>query len=153
MSERLSEQLERLIANVKHGRDGRDGHDGRDGADGQPGDRGERGPIVKHEWRGTALQLEKADGSWGEPIDLKGERGETGKSGKSGADGVNGKDGAPGINGKDSSIPGPPGPAGEPGQIGPMPKHRWDDTELQFEMQPGVWGKKVDLQGPPEGGR
>lgn len=33
--------------------------------------------------------------------------------------------------------------------MGPMPRHEWRGTELRFEMQPGVWGRYTDLQGPP----
>lgn len=45
--------------------------------------------------------------------------------------------------------PGPPGPPGKAGDIGPMPLHQWRDTELRFELKPGIWGKWTDLQGPP----
>jgi hypothetical protein len=48
--------------------------------------------------------------------------------------------------------PGPPGPPGPQGDVGPMPRHRWRGTALQFE-QPrddgkSEWGEAVDLQGP-----
>lgn len=38
------------------------------------------------------------------------------------------------------------------GPIGPMPKHQWRGSELRFEVQPGKWGKRVDLRGPPGAG-
>lgn len=53
-----------------------------------------------------------------------------------------------GIQGKQGEI-GPRGPQGPRGPIGPMPRHEWDGTELRFEIEPGVWGAFVDLQGPP----
>lgn len=37
---------------------------------------------------------------------------------------------------------------GPPGPMGPMPKHRWRGTSLQFERAPNEWGTLVDLQGP-----
>lgn len=45
-------------------------------------------------------------------------------------------------------IPGPQGVQGPQGEIGPMPKHAWRGTELAFELEPGVFGKFTDLQGP-----
>lgn len=62
-------------------------------------------------------------------------------------DGINGKDGLQGSKGDR-------GPKGDKGDLGPMPKHRWDGTKLQFEQGPdgNEWGKKVDLQGPPGAG-
>lgn len=47
---------------------------------------------------------------------------------------------------------GPPGPQGPQGDIGPMPLHRWDETKLQFEIEPGKWGAAVDLRGPAGNG-
>lgn len=38
--------------------------------------RGPKGDIINHEWIGTSLKLENPDGSWGFPIDLKGEKGD-----------------------------------------------------------------------------
>jgi len=29
-----------------------------------------------------------------------------------------------------------------------MPKHEWRGTEIRFEIEPGVWGQWVDLEGP-----
>ena len=58
-----------------------------------------------------------------------------------------------GADGKDGQR-GPKGDKGDTGDIGPMPRHRWDGTALQFEQGPdgNEWGKKVDLQGPPGSG-
>jgi hypothetical protein len=46
---------------------------------------------------------------------------------------------------------GPQGLRGLQGDIGPMPRHRWDGTKLQFEQGPdgGKWGEAVDLRGSP----
>lgn len=45
------------------------------------------------------------------------------------------------------SIKGDQGPPGPRGPIGPMPRHEWDGTELRFELEPGKWGRWVDLKG------
>ena len=62
-------------------------------------------------------------------------------------DGINGKDGLQGPKGDH-------GRQGPKGDLGPMPRHRWDGTALQFEQGPdgNEWGKKVDLQGPAGAG-
>ncbi len=59
------------------------------------------------------------------------------------------------LNGKDGiGIQGPPGPRGpkgeqgDDGEIGQMPRHEWESTKLRFEIEPGIWGKFTDLQGP-----
>lgn len=82
-----------------------------------------------------------------------GPAGADGAPGRDGRDGINGVDGAPGrdgINGADGrdGRDGKDGVDGKDGDIGPMPKHEWQGTKLRFEMQPGQWGKFVDLQGP-----
>ena len=61
-----------------------------------------------------------------------------------GPPGSNGERGDQGIQGKQ----GDRGARGDPGPIGPMPRHEWKGTELRFEIEPGEWGKFVDLQGP-----
>lgn len=77
---------------------------------------------------------------------LQGPPGEKGETGRPGADSVvPGPPGKAGRNGKDSTVP---GPRGEPGPMGPMPAHEWDGTELRFEIDIGIWGPWVDLQGP-----
>jgi hypothetical protein len=42
------------------------------------------GPVPAHRWRETKLQFEQPDGSWGDAVDLKGEKGERGQNGASG---------------------------------------------------------------------
>ena len=41
------------------------------------------------------------------------------------------------------------GEQGEPGPMGPMPRHRWEGTALQFEQGPDgeEWGELVELKG------
>lgn len=53
-----------------------------------------------------------------------------------------GKPGKPGISPQPE-----PAITGDPGPIGPMPKHRWSGTALQFETAPGIWGPLRDLEG------
>lgn len=42
----------------------------------------------------------------------------------------------------------PPEP-GPRGRIGPMPKHQWDGRRIRFEIEPGKWGKWIDLAQEP----
>lgn len=48
------------------------------GDSGDPGEKGETGPMPKHEWNGTRLRFEQADGKWGKAVDLKGNQGDAG---------------------------------------------------------------------------
>lgn len=75
-------------------------------------------------------------------VSIKGDAGKDGKDGRDGKDGlsVRGKAGKDGRDGKD-------GKDGERGPIGPMPKHKWTGTQLQFEKPDGKWGRAVDLKG------
>ncbi len=57
---------------------GQPGKDGRNGVDGKNGKDGKNGQPPEHEWEDTKLRFKNPDGSWGEKVDLKGERGETG---------------------------------------------------------------------------
>ena len=41
-----------------------------------PGPKGDTGSIPKHEWDNTSLRFENQDGSWGEFVDLKGDKGD-----------------------------------------------------------------------------
>lgn len=71
-------------ADGKDGAPGRDGADGKDGVHGRDGVDGKDGATPKHEWSGSKLRFEQADGSWGEWVDLRGPKGATGKNGSSG---------------------------------------------------------------------
>jgi hypothetical protein len=63
-----------------HGEVGKQGEPGPRGPQGPQGPKGDTGPAPEHEWRGTALRFEHADGSWGEYVDLKGPPGDSGKT-------------------------------------------------------------------------
>lgn len=55
-----------------------DGKDGDRGPRGPRGPEGPTGPAPEHEWKETKLRFEKPDGSWGEFVELKGEKGDNG---------------------------------------------------------------------------
>ena len=57
-----------------------DGVDGEKGEKGERGDKGETGKTPKHEWKKTKLRFENPDGTWGEFVNLKGDKGEAGTS-------------------------------------------------------------------------
>ena len=61
---------------------GAEGQRGPKGEKGEQGPKGDRGPMPKHEWVGTKLRLQQANGKWGEAVDLKGEKGRDGLSGR-----------------------------------------------------------------------
>ena len=63
------------------GVNGRDGVDGRDGRDGQQGRDGMMGPMPNHRWVGTALSFQNPDGTFDDPVDLRGMDGTDGGSG------------------------------------------------------------------------
>jgi hypothetical protein len=109
--------------NGKKGDPGVNGRQGIAGPPGPPGEKGETGPPPDHEWRGTEVRFEAADGGWGEYIDLKGDPGNDGK----------------------------PGAAvtlrGERGETGPSPSHEWNGTGLRFENPDGTFGEYTDLKG------
>ena len=92
-------------------------------------------------------ELKRLPGPQGEP-GKDGERGPRGEPGKDGKPGEPGPKGEPGKDGE-RGPKGDPGKDGERGDIGPMPKHQWRKTELRFELEPGKWGKWVDLKGDP----
>lgn len=147
--ERMAELEKIATAPAKHGnhgKHGRDGTDGRNGRDGAPGQHGKDGVNGKD---GTSVTIQDVeplikDAVAQIPVPKDGRDGEHGKQGIQGLrgkDGLQGIQGLPGNNGTD-------GKDGETGPIGPMPRHEWRGTELRFEIQPGKWGKFVDLEGP-----
>lgn len=99
------------------GQDGMDGANGADGMDGAPGQ------MPGHQWEGTALQFQNPDGTWGNSVELKGEKGEPGEKGEKGD----------------------PGPANGP--KGDKPDHKWEGSALSFENPDGSWGESVNLKG------
>jgi hypothetical protein len=56
------------------------GDKGDSGKTGSKGDAGDTGPAPEHKWRGTKLQFQHPDGSWGDLVDLKGKEGKGGTS-------------------------------------------------------------------------
>lgn len=60
---------------------GERGARGPKGERGPKGDTGARGPIPDHEWDGTRLRFQEADGDWGKWVDLKGPPGQNGFGG------------------------------------------------------------------------
>jgi len=69
------------------GVDGKDGHTGAKGAPGKQGEKGDKGDTPAHEWIGTGLRFERPDGTWGETVDLRGQKGSRGDKGASGGGG------------------------------------------------------------------
>ena len=70
-------------AEGRQGWGGTKGDPGPRGKQGEKGERGEPGPMgprPDHEWRGSELRFEHADGSWGEYVDLRGPPGRNGAS-------------------------------------------------------------------------
>lgn len=56
------------------------GDKGDKGDTGKTGSKGDTGPAPEHKWRGTKLQFQQPDGSWGDLVDLKGKDGKSGTS-------------------------------------------------------------------------
>lgn len=108
----------------------------------QPGAAGDRGlPGLRGlPGRSGADGKRGRDGQDGAP----GRDGKDGKDGKDGAPSLAGKDGAPGRDGVDG-IDGRDGKDGGAGPRGPMPRHRWQGSRLQFEEPDGSWSKAVEL--------
>jgi len=86
------------------------------------------------------------------PRGLSGARGPGGFQGMPGPEGPEGPEGPKGERGDQ----GPRGEQGEPGQDGEssvdgapgqMPRHKWEDTSLAFEVSPGVFSAPVELKG------
>jgi len=73
--------------------------------------------LPKHQWIGTALQFENSDGTWGNAVDLKGERGEKGDKGDQGIQGLPGLRGDRGEKGE-QGLMGLPGEKGDKGDQG-----------------------------------
>lgn len=84
--------------------------------------------TLAHRWEGKNLALQNADGTWGEWVNLEGQRGGSGPQGPlgpkgdPGPQGVAGPQGNQGIQGPqgvkgDTGPQGPPGPKGVPGNL------------------------------------
>jgi hypothetical protein len=46
----------------------------------EKGPKGDTGPAPEHQWRGTKLQFQNPDGTWGDLVDLKGKDGKSSTS-------------------------------------------------------------------------
>lgn len=76
-----------------------------------------KGEMPQHNWDGTRLSFENNDDTWGEAVDLKGEKGDQGEKGEQGEPG---EDGFTPVFGVDY-FDGEQGPQGEPGKDGYTP--------------------------------
>lgn len=129
------------------------------------------GPAPRHEWDGTRLRFEQADGSFGDWVDLKGEQGNSvevvgavdtpndlpanynGNVGDMLFDRSTGDGfiwtGTEWLNiGRVQGPEGPQGPRGPAGDTGPRPDHEWNGTSVRFQRADGSWGPFIDLLGP-----
>jgi hypothetical protein len=95
------------------------------GEPGPAGSAGVKGDIPAHQWNGTQVRFQNADGSWGDYVDLKGADGERGLTG----------------------LTGQTGQTGQTGATGAAPEHSWSGTQLRFKNPNGEWGDYVDLKG------
>lgn len=114
-----------MLRSWRNRRRPRDGDDGADGIDVDPA---ELRTLVERGVR-AVLAAQPAP----PPIEFKAEDLPRGPKGDKG----------------DKGDRGDKGEQGDQGEPGPMPRHRWHGTELQFERPDGDWGKRVDLRGPP----
>ena len=87
------------------------------------------GSAIGHLWEGTQLALQKEDGTWGDFVDLRGEKGERGLKGEKG------DQGNPGLKGDkgDRGDPGPPGSVNASGI----------EIELADSVMRESWSNKV----------
>jgi hypothetical protein len=140
---------------------GEKGEKGDKGDPGEKGEKGDKGDPPAHEWQGAALRFENPDGSWGQFVDLRGEKGDRGEKGEKGDQGEKGEKGDQGEKGEkgekgdqgekgekgDKGDPGEKGEKGDKGDKGDPPAHEWQGTALSFENPDGSWGQLVDLRG------
>lgn len=77
--------IEEVLSKIPIPKDGKAGKDST-----IPGPKGEKGDTPKHRWKGTKLQFEKPDGSWGDMVELLGPEGKKGKDGNAPEHEVNG---------------------------------------------------------------
>lgn len=80
------------------------GPQGPQGPEGPQGPQGETGPAPEHEWVGSRLRFKNPDGTWGQLIDLKGDKGKDGAKGDRGPRGPMGIEGPPGSGGGGSAL-------------------------------------------------
>ncbi len=70
------------------------------GPQGEQGEIGPKGDKPAHNWSETKISFENPDGSWGNQVDLKGDKGDTGNPGVDGNDGAQGPQGYTGPQGR-----------------------------------------------------
>jgi len=113
--------------------------------------KGNDGIPPEHQWNDTFLRFRNSDGSWGNNVDLKGEKGDQGDKGEKGDQGL-----SPDHQWSDTSLrfKGSNGVwgtyvnlKGEQGDHGLSPEYQWSDTSLRFKNSNGVWGSYVNLKG------
>jgi ribosomal protein L35AE/L33A len=142
-----------LLAKKKAAK-GDQGIQGSIGERGLQGETGERGLIGEVGIQGEpGPKGDKGDQGDVGPMGPRGEKGDKGDRGEQGDIGIRGEKGDKGDTGSRgdkglTGATGPKGDKGDKGDIGPMPKHKWEDTYLKFEIKPGEYGKAVDLRGP-----
>ena len=131
------------------GSDGTDGTDGAPGPKGDQGIQGIQGPIPEHQWAGSDLRFQKADGTWGNSVNLLGPQGIQGEQGVPGATGPDGAQGPIGPEGPagPQGIQGPQGLKGDQGVKGDTPDHEWGGTSLRFQNPDGTWSVWTNLKG------
>jgi hypothetical protein len=79
------------------------GANGANGATGAQGAQGVKGDIPSHDWSGTSLRFQNADGTMGAYNNLKGDTGNTGQKGDKGDKGDTGNAGSAGSAGANGS--------------------------------------------------
>jgi hypothetical protein len=109
---------------------------------------GPQGEKPAHEWEGTALRFENPDGTWGDPVDLKGQTGDPGLAGPEGPEGPVGPEGPQGLQGIPgeqgaTGATGPHGPQGEQGPPGEIPQELLDRIAA-LETQVGTLTTQVN---------
>jgi hypothetical protein len=77
----ITDQIREAVGRLHIPKDGEPGKRGPKGPKGDKGDEGEIGPRPRHEWKETELRFEKADGTWGKFVDLRGPPGLNGGGG------------------------------------------------------------------------
>ncbi|QTA86159.1 Collagen triple helix repeat-containing protein [Desulfonema magnum] len=135
---------------------GNRGATGPQGPQGPKGDKGDPGdPGAPHEWAETSLKFQNPDGTWGDLVNLKGDKGEAGIQGPKGDKGDKGDSGATGPQGEkgekgDPGVAGPQGPKGDTGLQGVQgPKGDKGDPGIAGATGPqGIQGEKGDKGEP-----
>lgn len=109
---------------------------------GTEGPQGIPGPRPAHQWSGTSLQFQTPEGTWGQAVNLKGERGNRGPQGPKGdAGNYFGFD----IDGIVANVGALPAPATVPNEIWGVTGDGFTTMYLSFE---GAWQNLGAITGP-----